>query len=288
MSLIHHNLKAFMAVKTHLTVAAAAKHLHLTQAAVTLRIQALEQDLNTSLFIRSRRGMKCTPAGDALARYCQRSLELEAEYLPEIEQGGHSNQTFDFVIQGPSSVLRNRLIPKLPAYLALYPNVTVQIKIEDLTSGIERLKRGEIDLLICERSLVTKEFDSKALKAERYILVGPATWKGRKIEDIISTERIIDFDTSDTMTLDFLEKYKLSKAAPARRNFINVTEDIRQLIMNGVGYSVLSEETAKSFLQKKSLINLMPGKFYDYPLGMAWHPRKHIPQALKDLLKTID
>ncbi|MCX6124526.1 MAG: LysR family transcriptional regulator, partial [Proteobacteria bacterium] len=78
MSLLSHNLQAFLAVKNHLTVASAARQLKLTQAAVTIRIQNLERDLSTQLFIRSRRGMKVTPSGEVLARYCQRALELEA------------------------------------------------------------------------------------------------------------------------------------------------------------------------------------------------------------------
>ena len=43
----------------------AAEHLHLTQAAITARVQSLESQLNCSLFVRNRSGARLTPDGVA-------------------------------------------------------------------------------------------------------------------------------------------------------------------------------------------------------------------------------
>ena len=58
MRLLNHNLQAFMAIVQQSTVHGAANKLGLTQTAVTQRIRSIERDLETTLFIRSRKGMK--------------------------------------------------------------------------------------------------------------------------------------------------------------------------------------------------------------------------------------
>ncbi len=287
MSLLSPNLQAFLAVKEQLTVAAAAHSIKLTQAAVTLRIQSLERELAVTLFERSRRGMRLTSAGEALARYCLRSQEIEAEILPNLKPGESAHATVKVTLQGPSSPMRVRVIPMLEEYLKKYPFVNLECRITDLESGIENLKRGSIDLLIAPRYDITKEFDSKILKPERYILVGSSAWKKRSVEDIVSTEKIIDFDPSDNMTFDFLKKYHLFKFARTDRHFVNLTESIAELVGEKLGYSVLSVETAEPLIKSGKLYNILPGKYFDFQLGIAWYSRKQMPKFFAELVKTI-
>ena len=77
MRLLSHNLQAFIAVVEQSTVHGAAKQVNLTQTGVTQRIRALESDLQTTLFLRSRKGMKLTREGEALLRYCRGAVDLE-------------------------------------------------------------------------------------------------------------------------------------------------------------------------------------------------------------------
>src|SRR5437868_14035129 len=58
---------------------AAAKALHLTQAAVSQRVHALEKALNTSLFDRRGGHVVLTNAGSALYEFAQRILDLHRE-----------------------------------------------------------------------------------------------------------------------------------------------------------------------------------------------------------------
>ena len=60
MSLLSPPLEAFVAIVRSKTVISAAKDLGLTQTGVTQRIRVLETQLRTTLFIRSRSGMRLT------------------------------------------------------------------------------------------------------------------------------------------------------------------------------------------------------------------------------------
>lgn len=64
--------------------AAASGKLFITQSAVSLRIQKLEADLGQTLFIRSKRGTKLTPAGHEFQRFAFGIIKLWEEGRQQI------------------------------------------------------------------------------------------------------------------------------------------------------------------------------------------------------------
>jgi LysR family transcriptional regulator, chromosome initiation inhibitor len=286
MNLLSSNLKAFMAVVKHKTVASAARSLHLTQAAVTLRIQGLEGDLKVDLFVRSRQGMELTPAGKQLLHYCKRSLDLEAEILPDLF-GGTRFENQKWVIQGPSSPVRTRVLPLVQGFKEQFLGCSLEMQVSDLDSGVERLKEGVCDLLIAEKVHITNSFDSKLIRPEHYILVGPTAWQKRRLEEIVEVEPMIDFDPSDVMTFRFLEMHKLLNKVKCERFFVNTTDYILELIRMGVGYSVIAQEMAEPDLKAKRICNLMPGNTMPFHLAIAWRTRRQMPPSLSWLIKNL-
>src|SRR3989338_7176213 len=107
MSLLGPHLEAFLAVLRTRSVTHAANELHIGQTGVTQRIRNLENELGTTLFLRSRRGMQPTETGQALLRYCESVRSQEGELLSAI-LGAGATQFQRLAITGPSSVLRSR------------------------------------------------------------------------------------------------------------------------------------------------------------------------------------
>ncbi len=70
-----HSLTAFIAVSNLQSFSQAAEYLHLTQSAVSKRIQQLEQHLNTKLFDRHNRTVSLTEAGRILLPKAQKILD---------------------------------------------------------------------------------------------------------------------------------------------------------------------------------------------------------------------
>ena len=283
MSLLHPNLVAFMAVVERKTVQDAAKKIGLTQTGVTQRIRSLEKELQTTLFIRSRTGMRLTTEGESLHRYCQSASELEGQLVFQSTQ-----QEIRLTISGPSSLMRSRAIPKVSALLKKYPFLRVQFDLMDLQSAIYKLKSGTSQIVLVRSGVVSLEMDSKMMKAEKYLLVGPPSWKKRSIKEIVKNETIIDFDENDNYTFDFLEKFHLAHEAKSSRHFVNNTDALASMISLGAGYSVLAEEMALELIKRHELIDLMPGKFLDLSdICLAWYPRPEMPPYFKDILAVL-
>ena len=61
--------RTFLAVVRHGSFVAASEELHVTQTAVSARIQRLEAQLDTRLFVRDKSGARPTAAGERFVRY---------------------------------------------------------------------------------------------------------------------------------------------------------------------------------------------------------------------------
>jgi len=70
--------RTFLAITAHGSFVEASKQLHLTQSTVSARIQRLEDELGTRLFVRNRSGATLTPAGRRFIEYAKR-LVLTAD-----------------------------------------------------------------------------------------------------------------------------------------------------------------------------------------------------------------
>lgn len=286
MSLLSPPLEAFWAVVQKGTVQEASRTIGLTQTGVTQRVRSLEKMLKTTLFIRSRKGMKLTAEGEALLQYVKHSLENEGMTLSRI-QGTAIDSIIDISISGPSSILRSRVIPNLSSVIKSQKNLRFHFDLSDVESNSDKLKTGHCDLAILEHHDVTKEMDSKILKPERYKLYAATSWKRRSFLDILSTEPIIDFNSQDMMTYNYLDKYKLKSKVLPSRHFANNTDALTAMISAGLGYSVLSEEYATPYIKKGEIFDLSPTQFYDFKIALAWYHRPHMPDYFKSITKAL-
>ena len=69
-------LRAFRVVAETLNFTRAAERLHLTQAAISHQIKALETELGEPLFIRAKRGVRLSQAGRIALEYVERILDV--------------------------------------------------------------------------------------------------------------------------------------------------------------------------------------------------------------------
>lgn len=286
MSLLSPPLEAFMAIVKHKTVHKAATSLFITQTAVTQRIRGLESRLDTSLFIRTRRGMELTPEGEALMHYCQAARDLEGETLARIK-GGATETDIRLCITGPTSIMRSRIIPSCLTVLERFPRLFMAFDVNDGEDRDTALKRGDAQFAILNKSFIANEMQTKALKPEQYVLVCSSGWKKRPIKSIIQKEIIIDFDPSDTMTLNYLKKYDLAEYARSERHFVNRTQTLAMMITKGFGYGVLTKELCQEYVDRGELIILNQGRSLQVEWYLAWFHRPEAPQYFSALLDCI-
>lgn len=160
-------LKAFVAVAEHASFSLAAAALHLTQPAITRRIQLLEEATGVRLFDRLGRQVLLTEAGRTLLPRAQQILALVAASLQEL-------QDLSGAVQGQLRLLTSHHIGlhRLPGVLRefkqRYPAVKVNIRFFNSQETHQRILDGEGDLGITteepgEAPLVRREIWIDAL-----------------------------------------------------------------------------------------------------------------------------
>lgn len=286
MSLLSPQLQAFIAVAQLKTVHGAADELHLTQTAITQRIRSLETKLQTTLFIRTRRGMMLTPEGEALLRYCHSVQEIEGEALANITNTAVAT-TVRICIAGPTSIMRSRVIPQCLPVMKKFPNLLMRFDINDIEERVKELRSGNCQLAILNQEDLAPEMEVKILKPEKYVLVCSAEWKKRKLHDILQNERIIDYDPSDQMTFNYLKHFNLFQSANHDRHFVNRTDSLAMMLVDGHGYGVLTTEFSKPYLENNDLIVLNAGKIFENVMALAWYARHEPPRYFTELIKAI-
>ncbi len=286
MSLLSANLQAFLAIVKQGTVHGAATELRLTQTGVTQRIRALEKELATTLFIRSRKGMKLTQEGEALLRYCRGATELEGEAISHIQKSGSERPVF-VNLAGPTSVMTSRVPGLCTDLYDRWPQLQLNFLITDSNDRIQMVRTGEATLAIVAPELVPNEMDSKLLKPDKYILVASARWKGRRLSEILENERVIDFDEGDPTSLNYLKKFGLFSQLKRPRLFANNNEVIVQLFRRGIGFGTLTQEIAKPHLEAGHIIALHGGSVMEDSLALVWYPRPEMPAYFKELIRAI-
>ncbi len=291
MSLLGPQLDAFLAVVKNNTVNAAAETLFLTQTAVTQRIKALETQLRTSVFTRTRRGMVLTQEGKALLKYCQSALLLEGEVMAQIQGAGVETTTL-ITLTAPTSTMQSRLIPSLVPLVKKFPKLRYQFCFSDIEIRHNALREGRVDFAVLEQSDLAPEMQMKPLVPENYVLVASAEWKSRSLEEILSKEPMIDFDPQDRMTLNYLKHYELQALLShggglQDRHYADDTVAIARLVSKGLGYTALTEEFVMRYVDKGELIILNEGKVFQHPLVLAWYDRPEPPAYFKAIVNAI-
>lgn len=286
MSLLSPPLQAFVAVAQQKSVHGAADILHITQTAVTQRIRSLEANLSTTLFIRARRGMLLTPEGEALLHYCSATQEMEGEALAKITKAG-KDATIRICISGPTSIMSSRVIPQCLAVMKEFPQLLMHFDINDVEERAALLRSGQAQFAILRQEDLTLEMQAKVLKPEHYVLVGSYAWKNRKLLDILKTERIIDYDPADQMTFNYLKHFNLFDYANPDRHFVNRTNSMATLLVNGCGYGVLTSEFSKPYIGNQQLTLLNSAKVFENTMALAWFSRHEPPKYFSALIDAI-
>lgn len=122
----------------------AAQELGYTQSAISQMIHALEEELNTILIVRSRKGISLTPDGKEFLPYINSVYNAHRELL-EKKREMEGLQSGTIRIGTFSSVSANWLPGLMQDFKKLYPSVHFELHQGEYTSISNWIKEGSVD-----------------------------------------------------------------------------------------------------------------------------------------------
>lgn len=141
-------LTYFLAVVEHASFSQAARALTVTQPALSRQVRLLEVELRQNLLLRNGRGVRCTEAGEMMAKHARLILQDAAVAQSEMDNlrgvlSGHVTITI------PTSLSNLLTVPLIDRLMAELPSATFSLS-DGLSSTTQELlvdKRLDIALL---------------------------------------------------------------------------------------------------------------------------------------------
>ncbi len=126
-------------------ISAAANQLFISQPAISKSISRLEQNLGTTLFVRSSRGVSLTMEGELLYRQVEAAfaaIRLGEEQLRKAGELGMGHLSI-----GVSTTLcRYVLLPYLRTFIHENPHIRISVSCQSSFQTIHALENGDIDI----------------------------------------------------------------------------------------------------------------------------------------------
>lgn len=232
--------KIFYEVAKTGNISKAADALFISQPAVSKSITKLEQSLNHTLFIRSKKGVKLTEEGKTLYQHLDtafESIENAEKTLKRIGQLGMGQLR----IGVSTSLCKYILLPYLQDFIRANPHIKVSIECNPTFETIQLLKQGKIDIgLICETPL-EKHFTFSPLRSIQDTFITTQTY----LDNLTLREQ--DSVTQERSGMTFYDSEPINTETKLTDNLDNFAN-----IPNMTGLFLFSEPTQPSKLDTLS------------------------------------
>ncbi|WP_442603886.1 selenium metabolism-associated LysR family transcriptional regulator [Paenibacillus sp. KN14-4R] len=251
MALTLHGLHIFYTVAEKSSFSHAASALHMTQPAVTMQIQSLEEYLGVKLFMRSTKKIELTEAGRALFPYAKRSIELMRDTEAAVSR-------FATMIEGrlqlgASLTMAEHILPRLLGPFAQsYPNISVAMKVINTTQIVDEVLAHHLTFGLVEAPVFHADLHSESILTDELKLIVPASHPLADV-DVVTWDKVIQYgfvlreQGSGTRRVmeEELSRRSLDYTSMKIVMELGSTGAIKSAVEAGLGISILSQSTVK-------------------------------------------
>lgn len=283
-------LRFIVAVAQERNFRRAAEKAFISQPALSLAIQKLEEDLGVKIFERGKNEVTLTPVGTAIVEQAQRVLE-EAERIREIAAQGRNQLTSPLRVGVIHSVGPYLLPDLIPALKKVAPQMALEVE-ENITANLDtQLRNGKLDVIVIALPFGDASILTHSLYDEPFEVVVSSEhrWAARRsIKPAeLAEEKVLLLDSGHCYS------NQVDEACPGSRKNDSVQhgtslETIRNMVASGLGITVLPA-SANSARYRSKLLSVVP---FTKPapsrrIALAWRKSFARTQAIEALAQAV-
>ena len=233
----------------------AAEALFVTQPALTSRLQALEREIESALFVRTPRGMRLTEAGRAFLPYAERALETVAEgrrLVAEIERGGAGELAI-----GAAPAVSTYVLPLLlKEFHDAHPNVRLSVRTGHSEEVLEMVLRDQVEVGLT-RELRHPDVASVPVYEDELVLVANRDHSfARRVVirmEELAGEELILFDRTSSYHDLTNALFRAAGVEPAGVMELDNIDAAKKMVQQGLGVALLPHTAVAAELDAGSL-----------------------------------
>lgn len=241
-------IRTFLTLADCLNMTETAARLNCTQPAISARINSLEESLNTPLFDRIGKKIHLTANGVVFCDYARKllgTLQAATEHLHQMDDP--LTGTIHF---GASNFIGIYLIPAfLGRYRKIAPRLQFELDILPSAKLLERLDANKNEFLILSDQIPLDEsrYEFRDFCRDEMVLIVPPDHRLAEAGECTVADLALDtflVKAAPSATRSFLlHKIHAQGGHLGREMHISSTEAIKQGVMHGLGFSILSRFT---------------------------------------------
>jgi len=267
-------LKAFLAIAEAKTFTAGAKIVNITQAAVSMQIRQLEDELGMSLFTRTPRRVILTEAGEHLLQRARKILREHDAAVAEIAElaGAEYGR---LRIGSASAMFATAQLPTILERLKeKFPNAEITVSSGTSQALVDKMLHGDIDIAFVSLPVETPNIQTDLLFSDEIVaiahpkhplsnekFISAATLAGEQLilgEKGGNTRRMID---------DF---FAAANVKPNVVMELSRQEAINKMVENQMGVGIAGAKNVSNEIREARLVSwLIEGAEIKWDLGLA-------------------
>ena len=264
-------LRAFEAVARHLNFRAAAEEMALTQSAVSRQIQAIEEEVGASLFLRHTRAVELTSAGAQLLLAVQQALPRIDGAVRQIRQSAGRKSVSLTTFASFASMW---MIPRLEAFQRDNPEIDIRIDASDVAVDLDV---ADVDIALRYGARENMPAGAQRLFGETLTPVA-SQWLIKSNPPIrmpadIACFTVIEAGDAHRTHLEWLtwrrwfESNGVARAQPKRWLYFNYAYQMVQAALTGQGIVLARSSLIAESLANGDLVEVLPQHRMDSPMA---------------------
>ena len=286
-------ISTFLQVAQYQSFSKAARHLGYSQAAVTIQIKQLEQELGVHLFDRIGKQISLTHQGQVFYQYAV-SIRNELEQAKNAVSDP-STLSGKLCLGTIESICASIFPDLLAEYHRLHPEVTISIVTDSPGVLLDRMNENTIDIVyLLDRRIYDNRWCKTLEEPEENIFVASPDHELALAKRELELDEVLRFPffltEKDASYRHMLDQY-LASINRSVKPFLEIgnTEFIIHMLLKNTGISFLPKFTVQRELQQKQLTALNVRGFQMQTWRQIfYHKNKWVTREMQEFLRLAD
>ncbi len=247
------DLKYFIELTKTLHVSRAAERLGVTQPTLSHCLKRLEEETGTELFVRSKKGLSITAAGQRLSEQAGQLVSQWDELMRSVKN--ETENVSGLIRLGLHAAVAQYTLPQLlPIFLKSYPEISLALAHGLSRHMTEDVISNKLDIAFAVNPVAHPDLIIKDIVQDRVTL-----WKSKKCVNL----DVLFVEPNMLQTQDILRRLHKKGIRFARVIESDSLAVIAQLVSSGAGLGILPEKVVKAIADDNVVTVKEAPEFHD-------------------------
>src|SRR5215510_12785496 len=267
-------LRAFVAIAESGTFTAGALRVHVTQAAISMQIRQLEQEVGARVFVRAPRHVILTEAGEHLLQRARQILREHDAALDEIAELAGAERGRLRIGSAAAMILTDQLPKILKELRKQHPAADIAVASGTSESLVDQILAGELDIAFVSLPVDVRGIQTERLSEDQLVAIASPRHKLAKQRTIsaytLAGEKLILGERGGN-TRRLIDRFFAQAGVNLHVAMeLSRQQAIKRMVEEDMGIGIVPLQSVKEEVEKGKLIRWwIEGAQINWELGIA-------------------